>query len=189
MVLNSGQWGILQPGLTFERRRGRGLRLTNPVMRNFGGGRLLLWSALSVLLWSCTLCPVQVKAQELAVGLSVKVAERAYRPGDSIQFTLIHAGKEPVALAGCATYVLERFEEDRYTTVWQKRCEWEQDALLFSPGERSFELPAPTGKPSLLRVTFPYGVGCREGVPLSRAACKKFGVISSSPFSLLQEAP
>lgn len=196
MALNSGQWGIVRPKQTLM-CGAEAHPVSALAERKLPSERVWQELACSMLVWAAVflglvlamdLPSASAEAQKISQGLTVKVAAKAYRPGETIQVTLSNMG-EPIALAGCASYILERFDEDRFVTVWQKRCEWEQNAVLVSQGDRSFELPAPTGKPSLLRVTFPFGAGCREGVPLSRAACKKFGAVSSPTFALLEEAP
>lgn len=126
--------------------------------------------------------PAATKAKaDVAVSLNA----RSYRAGETIQITIDNAGAEPIYLPGCAAYSLERFQDERYTPITVKRCESEQNALLLPRGSRNFELPAPSGERSILRVEVVYGVGCREGIPLSRAGCRGFDTASSSTFTLL----
>lgn len=123
-----------------------------------------------------------------ASSVSVELNARSYRPGETIQITLNNQGNAPIFLPGCASYSLERFQDERYTPITVKRCESEQNALMVPKGSRSFELPAPTGERALLRVTVTYGVDCREGIPLSRSGCKRFDAVSSSTFTLLADS-
>jgi len=120
-----------------------------------------------------------------AAAVTVSLNARSYRAGETIQITVDNAGSEPIYLPGCAAYSLERFQDERYTPITVKRCESEQNALLLPKGSRNFELPAPSGERSILRVEVVYGVGCREGIPLSRAGCKRFDTTGSSTFTLL----
>lgn len=127
-------------------------------------------------------------ADTAAKSVTLQASARAYRPGDVIVLELNNAGSTAIYLPGCASYTLERFQEEHFVPLPLKRCDWEQNALLVPPGSRRFELPAPEGTQAIVRAVVTYGVDCREGIPLSRAACKRIETVASPSFLLLPEA-
>lgn len=132
--------------------------------------------------------PVAASALANSAGpVTLQASARVYRPGDVIVLELNNTGATAVYLPGCASYTLERFQEEHFVPLPLKRCDWEQNALLVPPGSRRFELPAPEGTQAIVRAVVTYGVDCREGIPLSRAACRRIETVASPSFLLLPE--
>jgi hypothetical protein len=140
------------------------------------------------------LCPAAVNAagakgrsdRPARVGVTVRVDQRAYGEGVPVKVEVTNRLGERVFLHGCASYAIERFVDDRFVPLAPLRCEWEEDAIALETGSRTFEFSPPHDERSIYRLVVTYGLGCREGVPLSRAQCARFGTAYSSTFVSLQ---
>ena len=120
--------------------------------------------------------------------VQLSVDQKAYPPGTRVKVQLQNNLGAKIALPGCASYSIQRFVDDAFVPVPPIRCEWEQDALVVPPGPRVFEFEPPHTERAILRAVITYGVGCREGVPLSRAGCERFETVYSAPFTVLKAA-
>ena len=121
----------------------------------------------------------------------VSVDRRAYPPGISGNIRVDNKTRHPLFPPGCASYPLERFDKksDGFVPLPPRRCTWENNAIPVPPGDRTFTFkPPPRDERMILRAVVTYGVGCRDGVPLSRARCKRVDTAYSRSFVVLQAA-
>ncbi len=151
----------------------------------FGVSVLLLVSAsLLVPQWDALAGKKRARAP-----VSVAIGQRAYPAGASVEIRVINATRRPIYLPGCASYTLERFDDrrDTFVPLPPRRCEWENNAIVVPPGDRTFSVkPRVGGARAILRAVVTYGVGCREGVPLTRARCSRVDTAYSRSFVVLQ---
>lgn len=122
--------------------------------------------------------------------VTVTVDRSAYPVATPVVVKVGNTSGRPVSLPGCANVTLQQYNEERdsFIPLAPKRCEWEGNAVTVPPGDRTFQFEPSHSARAILRAVVTYGIGCREGVPLSQARCSSIETAYSHTFVVL-EAP
>ena len=109
-----------------------------------------------------------------APGVYLIVDQVAYPEGARIQPTWWNHTDEAIFLAGCTTYSVEEWDEQRET--WIDRgppavCVWEGYAVKVLPGDAREDFTG-TYAAGTRRLRGQYWLGCLDGEPISEAECE-----------------
>lgn len=133
--------------------------------------------------------PSPAAASSAVRGVRFKADKRAYPEGAPVRLTVVNDSGAPIALPGCASFVVEAFQEDGFKVIEQRRCESEGEALLIAPGakgSKTFEFDPLHETQQIMRAYVTFGVGCSKGFPLSSASCDAFYTAYTDSFLILK---
>ncbi|MEB2343600.1 MAG: hypothetical protein OZ948_02540 [Deltaproteobacteria bacterium] len=109
----------------------------------------------------------------------------SYPAGASGSVEFRNATRVPLYLAGCSHFEYEKQVGERWVSQGPAVvCVWEGFAQEVAPGAAVTE-PIEAREPGRWRLRYPVGIGCSRHAPLSEAACRAVGSITSNEFEVL----
>lgn len=116
--------------------------------------------------------------------ITLTTDKAGYMVGEQIAAELKNGGSESLFVGGCSVLSWEKEENGAWVNLGpDKICVWEGIAGEVKAGATLTEQLS-RGQEGTYRLVAGYGLGCTAGKPLSQAACKSTGSVTSASFKV-----